>query len=68
MTIRQQIGLRVKRFREERKMTQEQLAEKAEISVNHLYRIESGKSAPSIDALDRLARALQVHMRDLLPD
>jgi len=49
-------------------MTQEKLAEEAGITVNHLYRIESGRSAPSIDALDRLAKALHIHIRELLPD
>lgn len=66
MTLRQQIGLRVKYFREKCQLTQEQLSEQAEITVNQLYRIESGKSAPSLDSLDRLARALHVHIKDLL--
>jgi transcriptional regulator with XRE-family HTH domain len=46
-------------------MTQEKLAEYADITVNHLYRIEHGKSAASIDVVERLAYALCVEIKDL---
>lgn len=44
-------GKRVKSLRKEAKYTQEQLAEKLNISRIHLAHIEIGEKAPSIDLL-----------------
>lgn len=41
-------------------MTQEQLAEKADISVVHLSNIEHGKKLPGLSVLIRVAEALEV--------
>ena len=65
MTIRERFGQRLKFLREQHEMTQEKLAEGADITVNHLYRIEHGKSAASIDVIERLSRALEVPIKDL---
>ena len=42
-----------------RKLTQEQLAEKLDISLNFLNMIERGVRAPSFDTLERIARVLR---------
>ena len=54
------IGKRVAEIRHEIGMTQEQLAEKAEISVVHLSNIELGKKLPGLPVLIRIAEALEV--------
>ena len=38
------IGERLKKARKEKGMTQEELAEKLDISISQIYRVESGKN------------------------
>lgn len=47
-------------------MTQERLAEKAQIDLRYLQRIEAGEVDAKLSMVDRLARALGVPARDLL--
>ena len=54
------VGKRIAEIRREVGMTQEQLAEKAEISVVHLSNIELGKKLPGLAVLIRIAEALEV--------
>ena len=54
------IGRRIAEIRREVGMTQEQLAEKAEISVVHLSNVEQGKKMPGLPVLIRIAEALEV--------
>ena len=58
MTIRERIGQRIADLRSERGMTQQQLADTADISRVHVSRIEQGKYAVSLDVLDRISTAL----------
>ena len=51
------IGRRIAEIRREVGMTQEQLAEKAEISVVHLSNVEQGKKMPGLPVLIRIAEA-----------
>lgn len=44
-------GKRIQQFRKERGLTQEQLAEKLNVSQNTIAKIESGLRRPSIDFL-----------------
>lgn len=54
------VGERIKGLRLERKMTREELAEAAELSVSFLYEIETGKKSFSAYTLGNLSRALKV--------
>jgi len=63
--LREKFGQRVRRLRGERDLTQEQLAERAGISVDFLSLIERGKNAPSFENLDELADALEVTVAEL---
>jgi len=48
-------------LREDRKLTQEELAKRAKITRSHLSLLESGhRTNPSLEVLKRLARALDV--------
>jgi transcriptional regulator with XRE-family HTH domain len=61
------IGTVLKALREAKDMTQVELASKAKISQGYLARLEGGeKTNPSLDILQRLARALGVPLSDLL--
>lgn len=57
-------GMRIKELRTDRKLSQEQLAEKAGISSKYMSRIEMGQHFPSIDILTKLAKALAVELKD----
>jgi transcriptional regulator with XRE-family HTH domain len=44
-----------------------QLAELASVSFVTLYRIEAGKISPTVAMLERLAKALDIHIADFFP-
>lgn len=60
------IAQNVKRLREKRGMTQEALAGKVEIHRVYLAKIETAVKAPSLDVLERLAKALKVTVGELV--
>ena len=59
------LGGRIRRIRRERKLSQEQLAERAGISVEMVRKTEQGKRYPRLPALMRIAQALDVPMSEL---
>ena len=61
-----EIGRRVRRLREERRLTQEALAEAAGVSVPYVSHIERGIKTPSLGTLLRLSAALDVTVDTLL--
>lgn len=61
------VGKRVRQLRLQQHLTQEQLAERAEISTSFLGHIERGSRKLSLDSFYRLARALDCTANDLLP-
>ena len=50
----------IKLIRRERHLTQEQLAEKTDLTVKYISHLERGLSFPSADTLDKLAAELNV--------
>ena len=62
------IGKRIKRFRMERSLSQENLGEMISSTGNHISRIERGMRIPSVDTLILIANALHVTSDDLLID
>ena len=65
LSLRQQFGIRLKALRLERKLTQEQCAELAGISVDFLSLIERGINAPSFEVLEKVSAALRLPVREL---
>ena len=63
--LKGQFGKRIRALRKAKHMTQEQLAEVSEISVDFLSLIERGKSGPSFEVIGRLARSLGVPVKEL---
>ena len=57
---------RIKALRETNKLTQSELAEAADLSLNFIARIERGEAIPSLVTLDKLAKALGMELHDLL--
>ena len=61
-TLKEEFGRRVRQKRKEAGLSQEQLAEKANLSANYIGRIERGDKWVSPDVLDRLSRVLRVQV------
>jgi len=55
-----QLGKRIRALREERKISQEELADRADIHRNYISQIEGGKRNVSFYYVVKIARALQV--------
>jgi transcriptional regulator with XRE-family HTH domain len=65
------LGMRIKRLRETRGMTQEKLAKRLRVSRVHIANIESANSAahhrtPSLALLERIAKVFGVPVTELL--
>ena len=63
--LRKKFGKRLQTLRRQAGLTQEQLAEAAEVSVDFLSLVERGVNAPSFDNLEKLAKAFGVSVREL---
>lgn len=68
MEIRDVLAHNLKRLRAERGLSQEDLAERAEIDRTYVSSLERSVYAAGIDVVDRLARALGVTAADLLTE
>jgi transcriptional regulator with XRE-family HTH domain len=61
------IGEKIQKIRNDKKLTQEELAKKADISYTTLIKIEQGKvENPTIKTLKKIASALEVSVDDLI--
>ena len=63
-----EIGQRIRKYRKEKGLSQEQLAEKVNISVTHMSHIETGNTKLSLPVLVDIAGVLQVGADHLLTD
>lgn len=61
-------GNRLREVREEAGISQEKLAELSTLHRTYVSSVERGKRNISIENIERLALALGVAMRDLMPD
>jgi transcriptional regulator with XRE-family HTH domain len=60
-------GRRLREVREGVGISQEKLAEKAKLHRTYVSSVERGKRNISLENIERLAQALGVPMRDLMP-
>ena len=65
MEIKTLFGLNLKRYRKEKRLSQEELSEKVDISVKHLSKIERGLTFVSADLLEKLSDNLGVSVARL---
>ena len=66
--IRKKLGLRVKELRASTGLSQEAFADKCGFARSYMSRVERGGANPSVDALQTLADALGVPLRDLFTE
>ena len=60
MGIKKLFGTNLKHYRKKRHLSQEQLAEKVDISAKHLSKIERGVTFVSAELLEKLADCLEI--------
>ena len=60
------IGENVRRFRKKRGMTQEKLAERADLHPVYISQVERADRAITIDALLKITKALGIKLRDVV--
>jgi transcriptional regulator with XRE-family HTH domain len=65
--IKAKFGHQLRKLREDRNLTQEELADKAGMHFTYIGQIERGLRNPSLVNLYRLAKALKVSAEKLLP-
>ena len=66
LTLPIQFGMRVKYLREQRKMSQEDLALEINISKNYISDIECGRRNPTLKVINKIAKGLKVDLATLL--
>ncbi|HEY6163160.1 MAG TPA: helix-turn-helix transcriptional regulator [Bacteroidia bacterium] len=64
MDIKQKFGKRLREFRKKAGLSQEQLANMAEIDRTYIPSIEKGERNVSITIVEKLARALKISEKD----
>lgn len=62
------IKLKIKEYREQKKLSYRQLEILSGVSRTMISNIEKGKRNPTIDILDRLAQGLRVSIHDLIEE
>jgi transcriptional regulator with XRE-family HTH domain len=60
MDVKSSFGEKLKFYRKEKNLSQEQLSEKVDISVKHLSAIERGLTFVSSDLLEKLSISLEI--------
>ena len=59
------IGKNLRRVREDRLMTQQELADAADLGLSTVLRIENDRVEPRFSTIRKLAKALDVNAREL---
>ncbi len=62
------IGKNIRRYRKQKNMSQETLAERAEVSTNYIGMIERGEKVPSLETFIKIVNTLEVSSDLLLVD
>ena len=63
--ISEKICVKIKFERQKKGMSQESLADISGLSRNAIWKIESGRVSPTIDSLEKIAKALEMDFASL---
>jgi len=63
---RKALGETIRLYRKEQRLSQEALAEKADLHPNYIGEVERGEKAATVDTLFKIAKALGLKVRDLV--
>ena len=62
------LGETIRAARKQAKMSQEKLAEKADLNRNYIGEIERAEKKITLETLWKIAKALKVRLRDIVAD
>ena len=62
------VGEKIRHYRKQAGLTQEQLAEKADLHHNFIGEVERGNMETSLTSMLKISKALGVRVRDLVSD
>lgn len=65
MSLKSYFGTAIRQYREKQGLSQESLAEKAELDRTYVSGIERGRRNPSLLSIERLAKALGIGLDEL---
>ena len=68
MDVKLKIGLRIKALRESSKMSQKDLAYASDLDRSYIASIENGRRNVSIVNIEKIAKALNVNLKDFFND
>lgn len=63
-----ELGKRIKKIREEKGFTQQQLADKLGISIHTVSKYEQGQREPSMEIMNKIANILKVELFEFIVD
>ena len=66
MTTPKRLGMRLKKLRTARGMSQEALAKKTNITREYVNKLEAGRYDPTVSVVQRLAKALRCTISELV--
>ena len=64
-SITEKFGSRVRKLRQQKKMSQLELSQKAQLDLTTINEIENGNREPMLRTIWRIANALNVDLREL---
>lgn len=66
MDVRRRLGARVQRLRQAQGLSQEELADRADLHRTYVSGVERGVRNPTVTVLEKLAQGLQTSLPDLV--
>ncbi len=63
----EKLGRKIQNLRKGIGLTQEEFAEKLNISRTHIGHIEQGRKSPSLKLMEKIAKVLRVKVKDIFP-
>ena len=66
MDIRERVGLNLQRLRREKELSQEELSDRSGVHQTYLSGVERGKRNPTVGVLEKIAKALDVDVADIV--
>lgn len=65
MKAQEQLGMRIRFLRQQRRWSQEDLALNANINKNYISDLENGRRNPSLEILERIASTFGISLAEL---
>lgn len=65
MKLRRTVARNLRRLRQKHGLSQEELADRAGLNRNYVGMIEREENAPTVDALEQIAKALNINAVEL---